>query len=748
MLKHHHFALGVCLSALLCAQQAAAQADSEVATAGVPAAEQGEDNALGEIVVTAQKRSENLQKVPIAIAAVNAMQLAQSGAQGTQGLATALPGLQILNIAGSVTPRVRGVGSGVTAAGLESPVATYVDGVYYAFGADVNMDLFDVEQVSLIKGPQGTLFGRNASGGVLQITTTEPKEDFAGRAALGFDEYETLKLDAFLTGGLAEGVAASVAASYTSQGQGWGQNLFTGNDTYKLDHSVSVRAKIRAELGDTTTIRLAGDFSDRSGPTSANFHPAPGTNTVYPAPQPRRLWDNNSWFDAVNDYHGGGASLTVDQEIGNLSFTSISAYRDAQSFFRFTPVPVPTRVAEISILDLSEQFTQELQLASDSNGAFTWQAGAFYFRNIASRENDLITYPGFAAAIAQTATGNPALGPIIYPYSRSDMFGQQKVDSIAAYAQATYRITDATRFTAGFRYTWQWNEFSGTQVLTRLDGARVIAAVADNEKDKFKKPTWRLALDHDFSPNVTGFVSYNRGVKSGGFNVGNLANPAYKPERLDAYEAGIKSELLDRRVRFNISGFYYKYANIQVPAFSTVLTIRNGASAELYGADVDLLAKATDNLTLNASANWLHARFLSFTGAAFSNQLPDGRPDLGFEGDASGNTVPYSPSLTYVVGATYTVPSSVGEFAINVNDSYNSGFYSEADNFLRQRGYHFLNASIGWTAANEQVKARIYVNNILNKAVASQLATINPFAYIADYTNPPRIAGASVEFQF
>ena len=762
MLRTYSLAAGVCLAALLAsqqaaAQQAAAQQSSPQASpdAIAPPTDQAEATSAGEqntgladIIVTAQKRAENLQKVPIAISAVGTERLAEAGIQSTQGLAAVLPGLQLLNVGDSVTPRVRGVGSSFTAAGLESPVATYVDGVYLAFGADVNMELFDVEQVSLIKGPQGTLFGRNATGGVLQITTRQPEHEFSGRARLSYDNYETIKGDLFVTGGLSDTVAASLAASYTHQGKGWGRNFATGNETYKTDHNYSLRGKVKADLSETTTVRLSADYMNRAGTMAGAFRPFPGTSTAYPSPQPRRLWDSNSNSDPALRYRGGGGSLTIDQEIGTLRLTSISAYRDSRQFFHFNAVPTATPVFDINVIDASRQFTQELQLASSNTGRLTWQAGAFYFHNIARRAPDFFFAPGFAATLAQLATGDPANGPAIFPFVKESISGRQNLDSLAGYAQATYKITDATRLTAGFRYTWQWTKFAGTDTVFLPDGTAVPAVSNLGTKASFQKPTWRLSLDHDFAPAVTGYVSYNRGVKSGGFNLSNPANLFYQPERLDAYEAGVKSQFLDRRVRLNASGFFYNYANIQVPAFSSVTVIKNGAAAHLYGADVDLLAKVTDRLILDAGVNWLHARFQSFPGASFTNPLPNGQPGLGLQGDASGNTIPYSPSLTYAIGATYTVRSTAGNVALNVNDNYNSGFYTEADNYLRQRAYHFLNGSVSWTLPGDRLTARIYVSNILNKAVVSQAATVNGYAYIADYTNPPRIFGGSLELKF
>lgn len=273
---------------------------------------------IEEIVVTAQKRSENLQKVPIAITAVTPERMATAGVRTTQDLAAAVPGLQLLNIAGMLSPRVRGVGSNITAAGLEAPVATYVDGVYLAFGADTVMDFSDATQISVIKGPQGTLFGRNATGGVLQVTTRSPDIDFTGVVRTELDNYLTTRSNLFVTGGLSDSISASLAASYAHQGRGWGTNIGTGNDTYRLHSSFTVRGKIKAEIGDATMLLLSGDYTRHSGSDATNFRTYDGSLSILPAPQPERRWDTSSYRDAHTQYHGGGASVTIDHDFGDV----------------------------------------------------------------------------------------------------------------------------------------------------------------------------------------------------------------------------------------------------------------------------------------------------------------------------------------------------------------------------------------------------------------------------------------------
>lgn len=727
MKKGQWLALAGCASCipLLTATAASAQAGSSTSDQG---------SELQEIVVTAQKRSENLQKVPIAVTAISPEQMATAGVRTTQDLSVAIPGLQLLNVGGAITPRVRGVGSGFTAAGFESPVATYVDGVYFAFGADIAMDLSDAAQVSVIKGPQGTLFGRNATGGVLQVTTRDPENDFHGNFQTSFDNYLTTRSNVFVTGGLSDNVSASLAASYAHQGNGYGENKLTGHDTYKQNHAYTVHGKIKAEVGDSTTIKLAGDYTNHGGTEATIFRPFPGTNTIHPIAQPSRLWDTASSVDAVTRYHGGGASLTIEHGFSGIKLTSISAYRDAYHSFTFTPVPTQTKVLDVYVPETSKQFTQELQLSSDNSGPLVWTMGGFYFHNRAWQRQVSTFGAGFPVPILSgMVQSSPAT---------------QITSSEAVFAQATYTVAEHTRITAGIRYTWEKKSFNGQ--LINVSPVPFLNSVTSGSGNlTFKKPTWRLSIDQDLAPDVTGYLSYNRGVKSGGFNIRNPVGNNFEPEKLDAYEAGIKSELLNRTVRLNVAGFYYNYSNIQVVLFPGGTTvIVNGPKAELYGVDADLEARLTSQFKINAGANWLHARFKTFPNAEFTIQQPTGQPGPTFNADAGGNDIPYAPHFTYTIGATYSVPVKNGDVALNVTDSYNSGFYGEANNFMRQKSYHFLNASVAWKTSDQGFSARLFVNDILNKAVASQMSTLGGLSYIADYTNPPRIIGGSIQVAF
>ena len=243
------------LPATAFAQQTPAAQDTPPSSA---AAEEDQTR-LGEIVVTAQRRSENLQRVPIVVTAFSGAQLTAAGVTGLTTLSTVTPGLNARTSAGGVfQPSIRGIGTSSNV--VENPVALYIDGVYLPNQNEANRDLPDVEQIAVLKGPQGTLFGRNATGGVIQITTRRPSQEMRVEAKAEIDNYETFRGGLFLSGGLASDVAASISADYARQGRGWGDNLTTGNDTFRLAHSYSVRGKLLVEPFAGTSVTFIFDY--------------------------------------------------------------------------------------------------------------------------------------------------------------------------------------------------------------------------------------------------------------------------------------------------------------------------------------------------------------------------------------------------------------------------------------------------------------------------------------------------------
>ncbi len=728
--------LGATALGLILAGAAAAQTVPEgTAATGTPSGEvAGPDT--GEIIVTAQKRAENLQKVPIVITAVSGAQLTTAGVTQLTTLGTVVPGLNTRTTAGSYNPAIRGVSTSSNV--VENPVALYIDGVYLPQQREGARELPDVEQIAVLKGPQGTLFGRNATGGVIQITTRKPTHDFHFQATAGIDNYATLRGGVFVSGGLLSTVTGSLSADVASQQDGYGTNLTTGNDTFRLLHSISLRGKLLWEPDSKTDVTLIGDYLDRRD-RAYSFIPYPGTTFTNPLPGPLpSVYDTYSAIDSYTAFRGGGVSLEVDRDLGFAKFVSITSYREGDTNYLFEDEPTgkPTFTVGVgSGHGPNKDFTEEVQLISKGSSRLTYTAGVFYFYNRYS--NYPITrnfYPGFySPALLGAAAGPPTANQF------TQTFGSEKTQSVAPYLQLAYEIFDGTHLTVGGRYTYERRALNGFTFLSRYNGT--TTTIPTNAAPLvIQKPTYRIALDHQFTDDVLGYVSYNRGIKSGGFNILNLANPSYAPERLDAYEAGLKTQLFDRRLRLNLGGFYYDYNNLQVIQFVNLAqTIVNGAKARIYGVDVDFTAKVTDQFTLSGGLEALHANFTSYQNAVGSIPKPAGGATLTVV-DASGQRVPLSQEFTGTLAADYDQPVSFGTLHFNLTANYNGDYTFEPDGFLRQGPYTLVNTSVTWKSKSDRYSVSVWGRNLADAHILNN-ASSQAVGYPVSYGQPPRTFG-------
>ncbi|QEH79216.1 TonB-dependent receptor [Sphingomonas sp. C8-2] len=701
------------------------------AAASAQQAGSGDDMGLDEIVVTAQKRSQNLQEVPIALVAASGDALVSSGISSTQQLNTLAPGLNVRTTAGSFQPSIRGIGTSSNV--VENPVALYIDGVYYPQQREGVRDLNDVEQIAVLKGPQGTLFGRNATGGVIQITTKKPRHEFEGQAGVQIDNYATVKGDVYMTGGLSDTLAASLSAQYATQGDGWGKNLTTGRDTFKIEHQFAARGKLLFEPGPNTDVTLIGDYSDWRQLTNS-FQPYPGTSYSIPGIGPLgSVYDTYASREGFVAFKGGGLSLTIDHDLDFAKFSSISAWRKGKSSFLFDNTNVPQPLFLVETPDgPNESFSQEVQLIG-SGDRLNWVAGLFYFHS---------SYG--ARPIRRIFSG--VLAPLPTSTAVSSTSGEEVAESIAPFGQIDWKFLPRTTLTLGARYTYEKRRIDSATTLTLVNGA-IVAPPGRKESSSIEKPTFRVAISHEITDDVLGYLSFNTGIKSGGYNVINPANAAYQPEKLTAYEAGLKTELLDRRLRLNMAGFYYDYTNLQVIQFSGgIQAIVNGAKAELYGFDVDFEAQLGGGFHATGGFEYLHSKFKDFPNAVFSTPRPGGGAILS-SANAAGNRLPLAQKLTATGSLDYHSDLAKGEVDLNLTANYNGAYYFEPDNFLRQGAYVMLNASAKWTAPSGRFSLMVWGRNLLNEHVITQAPT-QSFGYVATYGSPPRTYGVTARVNF
>lgn len=722
--------------------------------AGTPVEAARNDNAqLADIVVTAQRRSESAQRVPIAIAAFSAEQLRATGTASLPQIAQLTPGLQFQSVGSASVPFLRGVGNTSTVIGSEAATAIYVDGVYVSNQSVAYMSLPNVASIEVAKGPQGTLFGRNATAGVIQIRTRRPSQNTAVELNAGYGNYDTFEGSLYATTGLSNNAAIDLSLYGLDQRKGWGKNLVNGQDVFT--HSdYAARSRLLFTPTTDTEVNVAIDFERITNDVGfANRLPRAGELGQTERALLTGYQFTGGFYDVAQDFDSGSrtktysASLDVLHHFGKIDVRSITAGRrtTVDQFVDFDVTPAPNAALILPISDRT--FSQELQILSSENSdsAFKWIAGLYYYyqkgRYDGQQYGTLFTLP-------------PALAA--EPTQRIFLDSTQTTNSYAAFGQGTYALGGATNLTAGLRYTSDRRCLDATQSNPAF--ATPLLPLHQEGCQTFPKLTWRGALDHRFSKNVMVYAQYSRGFKSGYFNSqslqsapgGNRSVPlAVLPETIDAYEVGFKSDLLDRRLRLNMSAFYYDYKNLQVNAFidpTNRITI-NAAAATIKGLEAEIQLVPVSGLNLSFSGAYLQASYEDFPGAP--TFTPRTGPPWGLavsQFNAAGNDLPNSPRFSGSASATYRTEGFGGKFSFNSTLYYNSGFSFDPQNRLKQSQFALLSGNIGWSTADDHFAISVWGNNLTNRRV---LATANPIAG-GDALTPrsPRTYGVRLSAKF
>lgn len=705
-----------------------------------PAAAQASTTAdssqVGEIIVTAQKRDERLQDVPVAVAVATGAQLTAIGVESSVDLRLAVPSLNSTPASGYVANSIRGVGALGFAPGIESPVGLYIDGVYIAAPQASEMSLNNVASVEVLKGPQGTLFGRNATGGLINIKTKTPGQSAEGKFSLSYGNLGTLSGSAYLGGGLGENLVADIAVNARTR-DGFGKNVPTGTDVGEVHHDVSVRSKVVWTPSSGTTVTATGSYWDGRD-TNGWFVEVPGNKNGF---IPGRVaidrgYDASTNSETVQDGWSALGALKIEHDFGGVSLTSTSAYREGNLFLTRDLDYSEINSANLLLEQRDRQFSQELQLSSTGSSRLKWTAGLFYFYLKSEYRPLVVDLADF-----------PFAG-IVYTSNEA-----QTGKSYAGYGQATYALTDATNLTLGGRYTTETRAAIDASDNVFIPAFNLnIPTIYSDRSIKANRFTYRISLDHRFSPELMVYASYNTGFKSGGFNTGAPGTPSYDPEKIKAAEFGAKMDLLDRKLRLNLAAFHYDYSDIQVQRIALAnLLVFNGAKARINGVDGDFTAVITPNFNLTGGFTWLDTKFKSFPVCPIS--VPGGGvplvtsgPGTAYPNGCAGNEIAFAAKFTGSVAANYTAPLGDGELQLSSNLYYNSGYFFETDNVLRQPKYAKVGVSAKWMS-NSGLTIGVYGRNLTDKRTAlfeGSQTSGNTSAAWAD----PREYGVTLGFQF
>lgn len=718
------------------AQLSAALLSSTTMLATVAFAQGAAPEGLEEIVVTAQKRQERLVDVPIAIAAVSGAELQNIGVTSVVNLPQAIPGLRFDYSGSFVQPTIRGVGSALAGPGQTSNVAVYLDGFYVPNALGTDFQLLSVDGVEVLKGPQGTLFGRNATGGAVLVKTRDPSFDPTFIARANYGSFNRTGINLYGSTGITDRIAVDLAGFY-EQGDGFVKNLNTGKHAAEFD-KWSVRSKLLFQVTDEAKLILGYAHNDVDDPTAGEASNYNGLsagavlgpilvppNGVPVAGNERRRTSNG--LDTKSTLNTDEVTLRGEFDMGFANLTSLSLYRDedARLLYDYDGTALAVFSPDFKVLD--KTFTQEFDLASKGEGPLSWVAGLYYYDN----EN---TYPAFKVSVGGA------------PYTK---FFDTKVESksYAAFLDLTYQLTEKLFLTAGGRY-------SRDKIDSAFQRANLAVGAIDPgdvKADKtFSKFTPRAILRYAFDDNQSAYLSYNKGYKAGVFNPSGFSTEPVDPEEIDAYELGYK--LATSGYRFEASGFYYDYKDLQVASYiGTSAIIGNAASSEVYGLDATFTAQLSERFDLTVGAVWLHARYQDYDSAVSYFQVLDPTsPAFALFGnqtvDASDNDVARSPAITANIGLHYNQPLAAGNLDLNANYYYTDKFYFDAVNQFGQDAYGLLNLRATWTTADEKWAYSVYGNNVTDEKYRTQVLP-GTFAIQQTYGEPAAV-GVAVTYKY
>lgn len=673
----------------------------------------------GEVVVTAQRREERLRDVPISVTAVTADMLEESGVSGATELAAVTPGMTYPVSGAFAQPTIRGIGTTVTSAGSDANVALYVDGVYMPSQAGNIFEFNNIQRIEVLKGPQGTLFGRNATGGAISITTLAPSQTPTARLGASYGELNERRVNAYGSTGFTDAIAGDIALMYRAD-DGYSTDANTGADL-AWNEDFAVRSQVRFDLSDRFTVTVAGDYNEHADTIGYALKPLNGNTSVTGAVIPSDPREASLSFEPEFDTLARGASVRARYGFDALTVTSTSAWRLTDAHF-LTDLDRTAQANSFAQFDTRQRtFIQELNFAGELSERLSWIGGLFYYDDAAYNENPITNgAPGVQARIG--------------------------AEAIAAYAELQFNVSDRLTLIGGTRYSTEERTYDAIRLAT---GATVSAS------DEWSAWTPRVAARYALTDSTNIYASFSQGFKSGTYNATGFSTTPVNPEYVDAYEIGLK--YFAGGVSFNTSAFFYSYEDIQIQAIqvSTGLTaLTNAAEAEVTGVDAEFSVPLGENWSLRGGAAYLQTEYTSFPGALITTPVTNPatcgvRPapcgNTQAAGDASGNEMVRSPELTLNLGLGYEAPFAGGSLAANLSAYHNGGFYWDVGNRLKEDAYTTFNGRIAWGPENGNWEVALWGRNLTDELYAAY--TVDTTAGDSVAYARPRTIGVSFDLR-
>jgi iron complex outermembrane receptor protein len=704
----------------------------------------GDSTEIKEIVVTAQKRSERLVDVPISISVVTPETLSSTNSKNLNELSGAIPGIQFNGNGGGGRTYIslRGTTGSALNTGDE-PVAIYMDDVYLARGVTIGAeDLLDVGAIEIVRGPQGTLQGRNATAGAILMRSADPTPKPEGYITATAQNDSQFRTQGAISGPLGNGFEGRVAAGYVSS-RGWGNNLF--DNTYVGgDWSAQIRGILKYSGDSPLTARIVVDYASVTNQpalfrnAATNFSPLPtGPLVVTPTPtvplppaQRTAIYDDNNYSLDPNTrttVNSDGLSAKFAYAFPSMDLMSITGYRRTSAFGtnNSAGLATPPRLGYNHNDDSSSEVSQEIRLQSPAKQRLSWIVGLYYFHEDQDYSDDIFNL----RFSTPTSTGS------LY-------HGNQTTSSYAAFGDSTLSLTDNLQLIGGVRYTRDTKHLNGGIAVTNFDTNLVTNAPYLPPTSTWSDTTYRAKLVYHPMRDLMFFAGYGTGFRAGGYNDFAVQAP-FAPEKNDSYEAGVKGDLFERKLSFSLTGYHNKYTNLQlragVPSGGAIIT--NAADSNINGFEMEMTASPFANTRFAANTSYTDAKFASFPHAVdvFNKFV-----------DASGNVLPNAPKWQFFLSAAQDFPLKNG-WMLTADANYRWRdtiyFYFTNQDAATERdgpGGSFnarlsLKPNDTWTFA-------AFGTNLTNARIVT--TDVITFSYPEVGLNQPRSYGAMVEAHF
>ena len=718
----------------------------------------GQGGQLEEVIVTSTYREESLQDIPIAVTALNGDLMTREDIVDLTGISLNTPNFSFTEFApGQTIPVMRGIGSADDGAGLDNSIAIFLDGVYIGRGAGNNFEMFDLERVEVVRGPQGTLFGRNAIGGAVVIKTKKPAEEFEGKVALTAGNYGTFRAQGYVSGPLGDNLRGKLVAS-TRQHDGFVDNAVLGTELQDEDN-MSFRGQL-LWAGENSEWLLSADYSedDRADmgrtPIVDNaplqlimeMNGVPGGARGTPR-------TNASPYDGYSERELGGISLTGTFEFASGSLTSITAARTVDTSWQMTSIGtgvgglgLPFDEVVDDINESVDTFSQELRWTSNIDGPLSYTAGLYYFMEDTDR-----------VEVFRTTVAGQYNDPNL-PFRTTDVGSQNilgndyaqtanETTSIAVFASLDYELTDRITLTAGLRYTRDEKDYTATSVncgmVAGMDpalngsqfvnwpgcggvgasGLRIIAETFEvTPEDSWSDVSPKLSAQYALNDNTMVYASWSKGFKSGGFagsqGVEAVAADPVDQETASNYEIGIKSDVTDS-LRINATAFYMDYEDLQVVRFGPVpgsefgtFVTTNLGSADIQGFELESTWFITDALRLDG--------FVAYLDSEGNDLIING-------GDYSGKQLVGAPELSYNIRASYEQSFAFGGISASVTLSHEDESRRDyVDDRIKVDERDLLDARLAWTSTSGAIEVAVWGKNLTEEDYIAHMYVIGP----------------------